>query len=85
MIVIDRWFVELERVAGDSTNSAMNVTGMKGNAAILVSLHVECYDGYSGDDCGCEEDMECGMQNNVVHFLFHNMATCSSSYIPSYH
>ena len=62
--VIDEWFVELERAAGDDESSGdgessvENVTGIKGNVVISLSFCVGCYEGYSGDDCSCEGVMD---------------------------
>ena len=55
-ILIYEFIVELERRPGAGECSAVTVTGPREN--VTVSLTVDCYPGFSEEDCTCKDN--CG-------------------------
>ena len=58
--VLDEVFLDLERMLGGGECSAVDVVGVSGRLSATVSFTVDCYTGYSGDDCSCRGDKMCG-------------------------
>lgn len=60
----DEVFVELSRVPSRGECATQNVVGVREHVSFTVSLSVDCYTGYSGDNCSCPGNTTCG--NNIM-------------------
>ena len=59
--MVDEVFVDLERTPGGGECSTVDVVGLRGRLSATISLTVDCYAGYGGDDCSCSaDDATCG-------------------------
>ena len=69
-VIVDEWFIELKRQAGGGECSPEDVVGAKGNVNVSLSVVVDCFIGYSGDDCNCSSgDTNCGNDYNTAFIV----------------
>lgn len=70
-IIIYEYFVNITRSVGGGECPPVTLSGEGGT--VTVSLTVECYDGYGGEDCACiETEMSCGIY--IIINFFNKMA-----------
>ena len=64
--IVDEVFVDLERTMGGGECSVVDVVGLEGILSATVSFTVDCYTGYSGDNCSCSGNETCGNKCGTV-------------------